>query len=138
MTGFVRTALIGLALGGLGALTGCDVSTVDRTQRSTENASGRDSGRSGSEERIVTICEMVLRDNLVSRSSLDFLGHWQFAEDERYGHVRRDYEAQNALGAMITSRYDCTVELSSMSLVSLSTTGPAGEDVLYFNPSLAD
>jgi len=86
-----------------------------------------------SEVEVVTRCDRAAKIAMKSQSSFDAAWSWKFMKHPKNGRVTviRDFEAQNAFGANLSSQYECIVDAKSMELLSLRVREPTGWDVIY-------
>jgi hypothetical protein len=70
----------------------------------------------------VSQCDILIMRTAVNRSSVDTAWGWDTFKDDDTGHVtiERDYDAQNAFGATISSRYRCIFDADTKRVIGLS------------------
>ena len=75
-----------------------------------------------SESEVATKCDITVQSAMKSQSSFDTAWKWEFKRQTSTGRVSvtRNFEAQNAFGATLSSQYNCVVDAASMQIVSLS------------------
>lgn len=81
-------------------------------------------------ERVaLTSCQSLVRSAMLDQGSFDAAWSWDSEKDEKTGLVviQQDFEAGNAYGGTISSRYDCVVDADHGSRVTeLSIREPGG------------
>ena len=82
------------------------------------------------ETEVVTYCDMMIKQSLVSESSYSAAWSWNYSWDGAYATVMRKFDATNGFGATITSSYICKVDGATQHLAYLATMGPIGAQVL--------
>ena len=86
-----------------------------------------------SEADVVSKCDMAVQSAMRSQGSFDTAWQWQFTRHTATGRVTvvRDFEADNAFGATLSSQYECVVNAADMVLVSLRIREGNGWQTLY-------
>lgn len=74
-----------------------------------------------SEADVVSRCDIAVQSAMKSESSFDTAWQWELTKHAATGRVTvvRDFEAENAFGASLSSQYECIVNAADMELVSL-------------------
>jgi hypothetical protein len=79
------------------------------------------------EIEFVSACDLIVREVVVSPSSLEMASRWAF---EFGGNndmiVRRAFDSQNSFGAMIRSQYWCVIDARTSNIKGLTVQGPMG------------
>lgn len=79
------------------------------------------------EVALANACDFVLDKVLVSPSSLDMVGSWSisFGKNDSVT-ISRNFDSQNSFGAMIRSRYRCTINAATSNITGFVIEGPTG------------
>lgn len=74
------------------------------------------------ETTAVTLCDQMVTATAVNRGSVDTAWRWTVSKDNIHGRatIERDFDAQNAMGGTISSRYRCVVGRTGKEVSSLS------------------
>ena len=86
-----------------------------------------------SEADVIARCDTAVKSALKSQSSFDPGSRLQFMKHQHNGRVTaiRDFEAQKAFGATLSSRYVCLVDVASMELVEVRIRESGDWKTLY-------
>ena len=86
-----------------------------------------------SEADVVSRCDIAVQSAMRSQGSFDTAWQWEFTRHPSTGRVTvvRDFEADNAFGATLSSQYECVVKAADMELVSLRIREGNGWQTLY-------
>jgi hypothetical protein len=70
----------------------------------------------------VSQCDQLVTATAVNRGSVDTAWRWSVARNNEKGEatIERDFDAQNAMGGTISSRYRCVVDRTGRRVISLS------------------
>lgn len=70
----------------------------------------------------VSQCDQLVTATAVNRGSVDTAWRWSVFKDndKRQATIERDFDAQNAMGGTISSRYRCVVDRTGRRVLSLS------------------
>lgn len=70
----------------------------------------------------VSQCDQLVAATAVNRGSVDTAWRWSVFKDNDKGQatIERDFDAQNAIGGTISSRYRCVVDRTGRRVLSLS------------------
>lgn len=81
----------------------------------------------------VSQCDILIMRTAVNRSSVDTAWGWDTFKDDETGHVtiERDFDAQNAFGGTISSRYRCIFDADAKQVIGLSVREVAGWRKLF-------
>lgn len=80
----------------------------------------------GREVEYVSACDTILRQAVVSPSSLD-MHRWSFGfTDGDAVVVERAFDSQNSFGAMIRSQYRCEIDAATSNILGFVVVGPMG------------
>jgi hypothetical protein len=79
------------------------------------------------ELELASACDLILDKALVSPSSVNMVGRWSvgFGENDTVT-ISRDFDSQNSFGAMIRSRYRCTVNAATDNVTGFVVEDPMG------------
>lgn len=111
-----------------GLLTPTDL-TPSCTLSSVSMCKATPAQRAAKEKEIefVSACDIILQQVVVSPSSLDFAGRWDYG----FGKgdtvvIRRAFDSQNSFGAMIRNQYVCEIDALTTNIQGFSVNGPMG------------
>lgn len=70
----------------------------------------------------VSQCDQLVTATAVNRGSVDTAWRWSVARNNEKGEatIERDFDAQNAMGGTISSRYRCVVDRTGRRVINLS------------------
>lgn len=74
------------------------------------------------ETTAVTMCDQMVTATAVNRGSVDTAWRWNVSKDNTHGRatIERDFDAKNAMGGTISSRYRCVVDRTGSRVLGLS------------------
>lgn len=80
------------------------------------------------ETSAVTLCDRMVAAVAVNRGSVDTAWRWAVFKDNDKAEatIERDFDAQNAMGGTISSRYRCVVDQTGHRVLGLSIREPGG------------
>ncbi len=109
-----------------------EASAVIPSEVSEQDAKSKDFGIE-TEAIVVGACDRAVAEALNAKSTFDPAWRYDYQELLTNGRVSvaRDFEAENAFGGVVSSRYECLVEVEGMKLISLRVKEPTGWETLF-------
>lgn len=97
------------------------------------NSAAVDALDTSDEAVIVGSCDRAVKSAMQSRGSYDPSWSYQYRKHPEKGRVSvgREFEAQNAFGATLSSEYECIVDAKTRDLLSLRIREPTGWETIY-------
>lgn len=85
------------------------------------------------EALVVGSCDDAIKATLTNKRSFDPTWSYDYRTDRSTGRasLMREFDADNAFGGTISSRYECIVQADKMELISLKVREPTGWKTLY-------